>query len=129
MPHNVKILDHLNNPRNVGALDKNDPQVGIGIVGTPESGCVMKLYLKVDPTTRRIEAATFKTFGCSAAIASCSLVTEWMQGRTLAQALEIQSAAIAEELALPPDKQYCADMAAEAIQAAARDFERKHAGH
>ncbi len=125
--HNPKILDYLDNPRNVGALDKDDPCVGVGVVGTPESGCVMKLYLRADPTTRRIETAHFKSFGCSAAIASCSLVTEWTQGKTLEEAAAIRSTEIAAELELPSDKLYCADMAEAAILAALDDFNRKQA--
>ena len=125
MPYSPKVLDHYNNPRNVGSLDKADPTVGTGIVGAPECGDVMKLQIKVNPETRVIEDAKFKTFGCGSAIASSSLATEWVKGKTLDQALEIKNTEIVEELALPPVKIHCSVLAEDAIKAAISDLKKK----
>jgi len=126
MPYSEKVLDHYNNPRNVGSLDKSDPNVGTGIVGAPECGDVMKLQIKVDPTTQVIEDAKFKTFGCGSAIASSSLATEWMKGKTLDEAMAIKNTEIVEELALPPVKIHCSVLAEDAIKAAIHDLKQKH---
>jgi nitrogen fixation NifU-like protein len=120
-----KVLDHYNHPRNVGSLDKNDPNVGTGMVGAPECGDVMKLQVKVDPVTRIIEDARFKTFGCGSAIASSSLATEWLRGKTVDQALEIRNTDIVNELSLPPVKIHCSVLAEDAIRAAIHDYKRK----
>src|SRR4051794_41952674 len=104
MAYSNKVLDHYNNPRNVGSFDRADPNVGTGIVGAPECGDVMKLQIKVDPATGRIEDAKFKTFGCGSAIASSSLATEWLKGKTVDEAMNIRNTEIVEELALPPGK-------------------------
>ena len=104
MAYSNKVLDHYNNPRNVGSFDKTDVNVGTGIVGAPECGDVMKLQIKVDPLTGRIEDARFKTFGCGSAIASSSLATEWLKGKTVEEAMEIKNTSIVEELSLPPVK-------------------------
>jgi len=125
MPYSDKVLDHYNNPRNVGSLDKADPNVGTGIVGAPECGDVMKLQIKVNPDTRVIEDAKFKTFGCGSAIASSSLATEWMKGKTGDEALAIKNTQIVEELALPPVKIHCSVLAEDAIKAAIADIKRK----
>jgi nitrogen fixation NifU-like protein len=125
MPYSDKVLDHYNNPRNVGSLDKADPSVGTGIVGAPECGDVMKLQIKVNPDTRVIEDAKFKTFGCGSAIASSSLATEWVKGKTLDEALEIKNTEIVEELALPPVKIHCSVLAEDAIKAAIADLKKK----
>ena len=125
MPYSDKVLDHYNNPRNVGSLDKADPTVGTGIVGAPECGDVMKLQIKVNPETRVIEDAKFKTFGCGSAIASSSLATEWVKGKTLDEALEIKNTEIVEELALPPVKIHCSVLAEDAIKAAIADLKKK----
>jgi nitrogen fixation NifU-like protein len=125
MPYSDKVLDHYNNPRNVGSLDKSDPSVGTGIVGAPECGDVMKLQIKVNPATRVIEDARFKTFGCGSAIASSSLATEWVKGKTLDEALEIKNTEIVEELALPPVKIHCSVLAEDAIKAAIADLKKK----
>jgi nitrogen fixation NifU-like protein len=127
MAYSDKVLDHYNNPRNVGALDKNDPHVGTGMVGAPECGDVMKLQLKVNPESGVIEDAKFKTFGCGSAIASSSLATEWVKGRTVDQALEIKNTAIVNELSLPPVKIHCSVLAEDAIKAAISDYKKKHA--
>jgi nitrogen fixation NifU-like protein len=127
MPYSDKVLDHYNNPRNVGSLDKADPSVGTGIVGAPECGDVMKLQIKVNPATRVIEDAKFKTFGCGSAIASSSLATEWVKGKTLDEALEIKNTEIVEELALPPVKIHCSVLAEDAIKAAIADLKKKTA--
>src|SRR5512141_1186951 len=113
MAYSDKVLDHYNNPRNVGALDKRDPNVGTGMVGAPECGDVLRLQLKVNPETGVIEDAKFKTFGCGSAIASSSLATEWVKGRTVDQALEIKNVAIVNELSLPPVKIHCSVLAEE----------------
>ncbi len=125
MAYSDKVLDHYNNPRNVGSFDKNDPSVGTGMVGAPECGDVMKLQLKVNPATGVIEEAKFKTFGCGSAIASSSLATEWVKGKTVDQALEIKNTDIVTELALPPVKIHCSVLAEDAIKAAVADYKHK----
>src|ERR671927_1929883 len=125
MAYSNKVLDHYNNPRNVGSLDKNDPNVGTGMVGAPECGDVMKLQVKVNPATGVIEDAKFKTFGCGSAIASSSLATEWLKGKTVDQALEIKNTDIVNELALPPVKIHCPVLAEDAIKAAISDWRKK----
>jgi nitrogen fixation NifU-like protein len=125
MAYSEKVLDHYNNPRNVGSLDKADPNVGTGIVGAPECGDVMKLQIKVNPITSIIEDAKFKTFGCGSAIASSSLATEWMKGKTLEEASAIKNTEIVEELALPPVKIHCSVLAEDAIKAAIQDLRTK----
>ena len=124
MAYSDKVLDHYENPRNVGSLDKNDPQVGTGMVGAPACGDVMKLQIKVNDAGI-IEDAKFKTYGCGSAIASSSLVTEWLKGKSLDQAAEIKNSAIAEELALPPVKIHCSVLAEDAIKAAVADLKSK----
>ena len=124
MAYSDKVLDHYENPRNVGSLDKNDPNVGTGMVGAPACGDVMKLQIKVSDGGK-IEDAKFKTYGCGSAIASSSLVTEWLKGKTLDQASEIKNSAIAEELALPPVKIHCSVLAEDAIKAAVADLKEK----
>jgi nitrogen fixation protein NifU and related proteins len=126
MPYSDKVLDHYDNPRNVGSLDKTDPNVGTGIVGAPECGDVMKLQIKINPDTNVIEDAKFKTFGCGSAIASSSLATEWMKGKTIDEALEIKNTDIVQELALPPVKIHCSVLAEDAIKAAIADLKKKH---
>jgi nitrogen fixation protein NifU and related proteins len=125
MAYSEKVIDHYDNPRNVGSLDKADPNVGTGIVGAPECGDVMKLQIKVNPETNVIEDAKFKTFGCGSAIASSSLATEWVKGKTLDEALEIKNTEIVEELALPPVKIHCSVLAEDAIKAAISDLKKK----
>ena len=125
MAYSDKVLDHYENPRNVGSMDKNDPTVGTGMVGAPACGDVMKLQIKVN-TAGVIEDAKFKTYGCGSAIASSSLVTEWLKGKTLDQAQEIKNSAIAEELALPPVKIHCSVLAEDAIKAAINDYRVKN---
>jgi nitrogen fixation NifU-like protein len=120
-----KVLSHYENPQNVGTLDKNDPSVGTGLVGAPACGDVLRLQIKVNDQGL-IEDARFKTYGCGSAIASSSLVTEWVQGKTLDQALEIKNNQIAEELALPPVKIHCSILAEDAIRAAVEDYRKKH---
>ena len=127
MPYSEKILDHYNNPRNVGSFDAKDAAVGTGIVGAPECGDVMKLQIKVNPETGVIEDARFKTYGCGSAIASSSLVTEWVKGKSLDDALKIKNTHIATELALPPVKIHCSILAEDAIKAAVSDYKAKHA--
>ena len=124
MAYSDKVLDHYENPRNVGSLDKNDPSVGTGMVGAPACGDVMKLQIKVNESGI-IEDAKFKTYGCGSAIASSSLVTEWLKGKSLDQAAEIKNSAIAEELALPPVKIHCSVLAEDAIKAAVADLKSK----
>ena len=126
MAYSEKVIDHYENPRNVGSFDKGDDTVGTGMVGAPACGDVMKLQIKVNPATGLIEDAKFKTYGCGSAIASSSLVTEWVKGKTLAQALEIKNTAIAEELALPPVKIHCSILAEDAIKAAIADYRKKY---
>ena len=125
MPYSEKVLDHFNNPRNMGSLDKSASDVGTGVVGAPECGDVMKLQIKVDDEGR-ITDAKFKTFGCGAAIAASSLATEWLKGRTVDQAGELQNTALAEELALPPVKIHCSVLAEDAVKAAIADWKRKN---
>ena len=125
MAYSEKVLDHYNNPRNVGSMDKSDPNVGTGMVGAPECGDVMKLQVKVNPDTGVIDDAKFKTFGCGSAIASSSLATEWLKGKTVAQALAIKNTDIVAELALPPVKIHCSVLAEDAIKAAIADYKKK----
>ena len=125
MAYSDKVVDHYNNPRNVGSFDKADANVGTGIVGAPECGDVMKVQIKIDPLTGRIEDAKFKTFGCGSAIASSSLATEWLKGKTIDQALAIKNTQIVEELALPPVKIHCSVLAEDAIKAAIADYKKK----
>src|SRR5690606_34664646 len=125
MAYSDKVLDHYENPRNVGAFDKSDESVGTGMVGAPACGDVMKLQIKVNDAGV-IEDARFKTYGCGSAIASSSLVTEWVKGKTLDQALEIRNTQIAEELALPPVKIHCSILAEDAIKAAVQNYKEKH---
>jgi len=125
MAYSDKVIDHYNNPRNVGNLDKKDPNVGTGLVGAPECGDVMKLQLKINPETQIIEDAKFKTFGCGSAIASSSLATEWVKGRTVDEALTIKNTEIVKELNLPPVKIHCSVLAEDAIKAAIRDYKHK----
>src|SRR5512143_3813129 len=127
MAYSDKVLDHYNNPRNVGSFDKSDPNVGTGMVGAPECGDVMKLQVKVNPATGIIEDAKFKTFGCGSAIASSSLATEWLKGRSVDDALAIKNTAIVRELNLPPVKIHCSVLAEDAIKAAVRDYQHKQA--
>ena len=124
MAYSDKVLDHYENPRNVGSLDKNDPNVGTGMVGAPACGDVMKLMIKVNDSGI-IEDAKFKTYGCGSAIASSSLVTEWLKGRTIDQAYAIKNSEIAEELALPPVNIHCSVLAEDAIKAAVADIKAK----
>jgi nitrogen fixation NifU-like protein len=124
-----KVLDHYNHPRNVGSFDKSDPTVGTGMVGAPECGDVMKLQVKVNPETGVIEDARFKTFGCGSAIASSSLATEWLRGRTVDEALEIKNTDIVNELSLPPVKIHCSVLAEDAIKAAINDYKTKSAAN
>lgn len=126
MAYSDKVLDHYENPRNVGSLDKNDPQVGTGMVGAPACGDVMKLMIKINDAGI-IEDAKFKTYGCGSAIASSSLVTEWLKGRTIDEAYAIKNTEIAEELALPPVKIHCSVLAEDAIKAAVADIKAKQA--
>lgn len=128
MAYNEKVIDHYENPRNVGALDKNDVTVGTGMVGAPACGDVMKLQIKVNDETGTIEDAVFKTYGCGSAIASSSLATEWLKGRTLDEADEIKNTQIAEELKLPPVKIHCSLLAEDAIKAAVKDYREKQKG-
>lgn len=125
MSYSDKVLDHYENPRNVGSFDKGDASVGTGMVGAPACGDVMRLQIKVSDDGV-IEDAKFKTYGCGSAIASSSLVTEWLKGKTLNEALEIKNTAIAEELALPPVKVHCSVLAEDAIKAAITDYNAKH---
>jgi nitrogen fixation NifU-like protein len=124
MAYSDKVIEHYNNPRNVGSLDKKDPNVGTGLVGAPECGDVMKLQMKVNPDTR-IEEAKFKTFGCGSAIASSSLATEWVKGKTVEEALAIKNTDIVRELSLPPVKIHCSVLAEDAIKAALSDWKKK----
>lgn len=125
MAYSDKVIDHYKNPRNVGSLYKNSPAVGTGMVGAPECGDVMKLQVKVNPETGVIEDAKFKTFGCGSAIASSSLATEWLKGRTVDQALQIKNTDIVNELSLPPVKIHCSVLAEDAIKAAIADYKKK----
>ncbi len=125
MPYSDQILEHYNNPRNVGSLNVADENVGTGLVGAPECGDVMRLQILVNPDTGVIEDAKFKTFGCGSAIASSSLATEWLKGKTLDQALAIKNTEIVEELALPPVKVHCSVLAEDAIKAAVKNLQEK----
>ncbi len=125
MSYSDKVIDHYNNPRNVGSMDKKDADVGTGLVGAPECGDVMKLQIKVNPQTNIIEDAKFKTFGCGSAIASSSLATEWVKGKTVDEALAIKNTEIVKELALPPVKIHCSVLAEDAIRAAIGDWKKK----
>jgi len=125
MAYSDKVLDHYNNPRNVGSFDKSAENVGTGMVGAPECGDVMKLQIKVNDESGIIEDAKFKTFGCGSAIASSSLATEWLKGRTVDQALEIRNTDIVNELSLPPVKIHCSVLAEDAIKAAIGDYRKK----
>jgi nitrogen fixation NifU-like protein len=125
MAYSEKVIDHYANPRNVGSMDKSDPNVGTGMVGAPECGDVMKLQIKVNPQTNVIEDAKFKTFGCGSAIASSSLATEWVKGKTIDEALAIKNTEIVKELALPPVKIHCSVLAEDAIRAAIGDWKKK----
>ncbi|HLD99908.1 MAG TPA: Fe-S cluster assembly scaffold IscU [Bdellovibrionota bacterium] len=125
MKYNDKVIDHYENPKNVGSLDKNSPNVGTGMVGAPECGDVMKLQLEIDEKTNVIKDAKFKTFGCGSAIASSSLATEWVKGKTIDEALAIRNTEIVEELSLPPVKIHCSVLAEEAIKAAVSDYMSK----
>lgn len=125
MAYSDKVVEHYENPRNVGSMDKNDDTVGTGMVGAPACGDVMKLQIRVNPATGLIEDAKFKTYGCGSAIASSSLVTEWVKGKSLDEALTIKNTHIAEELALPPVKIHCSILAEDAIKAAVNDYRAK----
>jgi len=127
MAYSDKVLDHYNNPRNVGSLDKSSPSVGTGMVGAPECGDVMKLQIQVNDASGVIEEAKFKTFGCGSAIASSSLATEWLKGKTVDEALQIKNTDIVNELALPPVKIHCSVLAGDAIKAAISDHRKKQA--
>ena len=126
MAYSDKVIDHYENPRNVGSFDKNDPSIGTGMVGAPACGDVMKLQIKVDDNTGIITDAKFKTYGCGSAIASSSLVTEWLKGKTLDEAGTIKNSSIAEELALPPVKIHCSILSEDAIKAAVNDYRNRH---
>jgi nitrogen fixation NifU-like protein len=126
MAYSDKVVDHYNNPRNVGTLDKSAQEVGTGLVGAPECGDVMRLQIKVNPDTQVIEEAKFKTFGCGSAIASSSLATEWIKGRTVDDALAIKNTDIVKELSLPPVKIHCSVLAEDAIRAAIGDWKKKN---
>src|SRR6184192_2374558 len=127
MPYSEKILEHYNNPRNVGSFSQGDPTVGTGLVGAPECGDVLKLQIRVNPQTGMIEDAKFKTFGCGSAIASSSLATEWLKGKTVDEAAKIKNTDIVNELKLPPVKIHCSVLAEDAIKAALTDYREKWA--
>ena len=126
MAYSDKVLDHYENPRNVGSFAKSEAGIGTGMVGAPACGDVMKLQIKVNPSTGVIEDARFKTYGCGSAIASSSLVTEWVKGKTLDEATTIKNTQIAQELSLPPVKIHCSILAEDAIKAAVEDYKKKH---
>jgi nitrogen fixation NifU-like protein len=126
MAYSEKVIDHYNNPRNVGQLDKSSTEVGTGLVGAPECGDVMRLQIRVNPETQVIEEAKFKTFGCGSAIASSSLATEWIKGRTVDDAMAIKNTDIVKELSLPPVKIHCSVLAEDAIRAAIGDWKKKN---
>jgi nitrogen fixation NifU-like protein len=126
MAYSDKVVEHYNHPRNVGSLPKEDPNVGTGLVGAPECGDVMKLQMRINPDTQVIEEAKFKTFGCGSAIASSSLATEWVKGKTVEEALSIKNTDIVRELSLPPVKIHCSVLAEDAIKAAIGDWKKKH---
>ena len=125
MAYSEKVIDHYNEPRNVGSLDKSDANVGTGLVGAPECGDVMKLQIQVNPKTNEIVDAKYKTFGCGSAIASSSLATEWVKGKSIDQAMSIQNTEIVEELSLPPVKIHCSVLAEDAIKAAISDYKSR----
>ncbi len=126
MAYSDKLLDHFKNPRNVGTLDKDSKTVGTGLVGAPECGDVMRLQIEVDDETKTIKDAKFKTFGCGSAIASSSLATEWLKGKSIDEAIAIDNMAIVEELALPPVKIHCSVLAEDAIKGAIKDYQEKN---
>ncbi|MEP7196212.1 MAG: Fe-S cluster assembly scaffold IscU [Saprospiraceae bacterium] len=126
MAYSEKVLEHFKNPRNVGTMDKDDINVGTGLVGAPECGDVMRLQIKVNPETNTIEDAKFKTFGCGSAIASSSLATEWLKGKNIDEAMKIDNMDIVEELALPPVKIHCSVLAEDAIKSAIKDYQIKN---
>ena len=126
MAYSEKVLDHFKNPKNVGTLDKSSKNVGTGLVGAPECGDVMRLQIQVDANTGVIEDAKFKTFGCGSAIASSSLATEWLKGKSIDEALSIDNMTIVEELALPPVKIHCSVLAEDAIKDAIKDYQEKN---
>ncbi len=126
MAYSEKLLDHFKHPKNVGTMDKNAKNVGTGLVGAPECGDVMRLQIEVDPETKKIVDAKFKTFGCGSAIASSSLATEWLKGKSIDEALAIDNMAIVEELALPPVKIHCSVLAEDAIKGAIKDYQVKN---
>ena len=125
MAYSEKVVDHYNDPRNVGSLDKNDKNTGTGLVGAPECGDVMKLQIQVNPDTNEIVDAKFKTFGCGSAIASSSLATEWVKGKSIHEAMTIKNTEIVEELSLPPVKIHCSVLAEDAIKAAISDYRKR----
>ena len=127
MAYSNKVIEHYEQPRNVGTLDKEDPNVGTGLVGAPACGDVMRLQIRVNPETNVVEEAKFKTFGCGSAIASSSLVTEWVKGKTIDEALTLKNSQIVEELNLPPVKIHCSVLAEDAIKSAIADFRKKQA--
>ncbi len=128
MAYNDKVIDHFEKPRNVGSLNAKDPAVGTGLVGAPECGDVMKLQIQVNPETHMIEDAKFKTFGCGSAIASSSLATEWLRGKSIDEAMTLKNTDIVEELNLPPVKIHCSVLAEDAIKAAISDYKKKQEG-
>ena len=128
MAYSEKIIDHYNDPRNVGSLEKNDENTGTGLVGAPECGDVMKLQIQVNPDTNEIIDAKFKTFGCGSAIASSSLATEWVKGKSIDEAMSIKNTEIVEELSLPPVKIHCSVLAEDAIKAAISDYRKRKEG-
>ena len=128
MAYSDKVIDHYNDPRNVGSLDKNDENTGTGLVGAPECGDVMKLQIQVNPNTNEIVDAKFKTFGCGSAIASSSLATEWVKGKSIDEAMSIKNTEIVEELSLPPVKIHCSVLAEDAIKAAISDYKKRKEG-
>ena len=128
MAYSEKVVDHYNDPRNVGSLDKNDKNTGTGLVGAPECGDVMKLQIQVNPNTNEIVDAKFKTFGCGSAIASSSLATEWVKGKSIDEAMSIKNTEIVEELSLPPVKIHCSVLAEDAIKAAISDYRKRKEG-
>jgi len=125
MAYSEKVIDHYNDPRNVGSLEKNDENTGTGLVGAPECGDVMKLQIQVNPDTDEIVDAKFKTFGCGSAIASSSLATEWVKGKSIDEAMSIKNTEIVEELSLPPVKIHCSVLAEDAIKAAISDYRKR----
>ena len=128
MAYSEKVIDHYNDPRNVGSLEKNDKNTGTGLVGAPECGDVMKLQIQVNPDTNEIVDGKFKTFGCGSAIASSSLATEWVKGKSIDEAMSIKNTEIVEELSLPPVKIHCSVLAEDAIKAAISDYRKRKEG-